>query len=55
MALGSFSRGISFISLDVPTLLRRRGPDVHTALGEVARLMEQQAVKPVHPVAVYPM
>ncbi|KAF7156259.1 hypothetical protein CNMCM5623_009652 [Aspergillus felis] len=55
VALESFSRGISFISLDVPTLLRRRGPDVHRALGEIARLIEQEAVKPVHPVAVFPM
>ncbi|KAK4865939.1 hypothetical protein LT330_009032 [Penicillium expansum] len=55
VALESFSRGISFTSLDVPTFLRRRGPDVHRALGEIARLIEQQVVKPVHPVAIYPM
>ena len=55
VALESFSRGISFISLDVPTLLRRSGPYVSRALGEIARLIEQQAAKPVHPVIVYPM
>ena len=55
VALESFSRGISFTSLDVPTLLRHRGPDVHRVLGEIARLVEQQALKPVHPVAVHPM
>ncbi|GFF90952.1 lovastatin nonaketide synthase [Aspergillus udagawae] len=55
MALKSFSRGISFISMDVPTLLQRRGPDVHRALREIASLVEQQLVKPVHPVTIYPM
>lgn len=55
MALESFSRGISFISMDVPTLLQRRGPDVHRALGEIAGLVEQQMLKPVQPVTVYPM
>jgi NADPH:quinone reductase-like Zn-dependent oxidoreductase len=55
VALQSFSRGISFVSLDVPTLLRRRGPHVHRALGVMARLVEQRAVQLVRPVAVYPM
>ncbi|KAH9895432.1 putative polyketide synthase [Xylariomycetidae sp. FL2044] len=55
VALESFSRGITFTSLDVPTLLRHRGPSVHRALGEIARLIEQKTLEPVHPVAVYPM
>lgn len=55
VALESFSRGISFISLDVPTLLRRSSPYLHHALGEIGRLIEDQVVKPVQPVAVYPM
>ena len=55
VALESFSRGISLTSLDVPMLLRRRGPDVHRVLGEVARLVEQRALKPVYPVSVRPM
>ncbi|KAJ5609196.1 type I iterative polyketide synthase [Penicillium herquei] len=55
MALQSFSRGISFISMDVPTLLQRRGPDVHRALGEIASLFQQELLKPVHPVTIYPM
>ncbi|KAL4865188.1 hypothetical protein BDV12DRAFT_200380 [Aspergillus spectabilis] len=55
VALEAFSRGISFVSLDLPTLLRRRRPYVHRALGEVVRLVEQQRVKPVDPVTVYPM
>ncbi|KAF5135193.1 Asperfuranone polyketide synthase afoG [Metarhizium anisopliae] len=54
VALESFSRGISLVSLDAPTLLRR-GPDVRRALGEMVRLIELQVLKPVHPVAVYPM
>ncbi|KAI1781283.1 putative polyketide synthase [Hypoxylon cercidicola] len=55
VALESFSRGISFTSLDVPTLLRHRGPNVHGALGEIARLFDQGTLKPVHPVTIYPM
>jgi acyl transferase domain-containing protein/NADPH:quinone reductase-like Zn-dependent oxidoreductase/ubiquinone/menaquinone biosynthesis C-methylase UbiE len=55
VALGAFSRGISLTSLDVPTLLRYRGSDVHRVLGEIAGLVEQQALKPVHPVAIHPM
>ncbi|KAL4765263.1 uncharacterized protein BDW70DRAFT_155749 [Aspergillus foveolatus] len=55
MALESFSHGISFVSMDIPTLLQRRGPDVHRTLGEIASLVEQQVVKPVYPVTVYPM
>ncbi|KAL4893539.1 putative polyketide synthase [Aspergillus ambiguus] len=55
VALESFSRGISFKSLDVPMLLRHRRPDVHRALGEITSLVEQQALKPVHPVSVYTM
>ena len=55
VALESFARGISFASLDVPTLLRRRGADVHRALGVMAGLMEKKVVRPVQPVTVYPM
>ncbi|KAL5342468.1 hypothetical protein BJX70DRAFT_394689 [Aspergillus crustosus] len=55
VALKAFSRGISFVSLDVPTLLSRRGPDVHRALKEVVRLIEQEKPKPVSPITVYPM
>lgn len=55
LALASFSRGISLTSLDVLTLLRRRGADVHRTLGEVVRLVEQQVLKPVHPVGVRAM
>ncbi|KAH2272374.1 hypothetical protein KXW39_007037 [Aspergillus fumigatus] len=49
VALECFSRGISLASLDVPTLLRRRGPDIHRILGEVTRLVDQRALKPVQP------
>ncbi|KAH3271265.1 hypothetical protein KXW55_001457 [Aspergillus fumigatus] len=45
VALECFSRGISLASLDVPTLLRRRGPDIHRILGEVTRLHVQDAFR----------
>ncbi|KAI0432409.1 putative polyketide synthase [Xylaria sp. FL1042] len=55
VALESFSRGISFTLFDAPTLLRHRGPNVRRALGEITRLFDRGALKPIHPVAVYPM
>ncbi|GAM82786.1 Beta-ketoacyl synthase [Dothideomycetidae sp. 11243] len=55
VAMESFSHGISLTTLDVPTLLNRRGSDVHRILGEVSRLIEQQTLKAAHPVTVYPM
>ena len=55
VALDSFSRGVSFVSLDFPTLLRRSGNRICRALGEIASLIEQKAVKPVQPVICYPM
>ncbi|KAF4965337.1 hypothetical protein FSARC_6852 [Fusarium sarcochroum] len=55
VALESFSRGVSFVTLDIPSLLRRRGPVVNRALSEVSRLIEQQDVKPVHPLTTYPL
>lgn len=55
IALEAFSRGISLTSLDVPTLLRHRGPYVHHVLSRIVRLVEQRALKPVQPVALYRM
>ncbi|KAI0377221.1 putative polyketide synthase [Hypomontagnella monticulosa] len=55
LAFNSFSRGISLTSLDILTLLHRRGPDVHRMLSEIARLVEKQVLKPVNPVTVYPI
>jgi acyl transferase domain-containing protein/NADPH:quinone reductase-like Zn-dependent oxidoreductase len=55
LALASFSRSISMTALDIPTLVQRRGADVHRVLAEVAKLIEQQALKPVQPVTVHPL
>jgi acyl transferase domain-containing protein/NADPH:quinone reductase-like Zn-dependent oxidoreductase len=55
VGLDAFSRGISLTSLDAPTLLRRRGPQVHAMLGEITRLIKQQALKPVSPITVHPV
>ena len=55
LEMGTFSRVASFTALDMMTLLRRRGPDTHRVLNEVARLVEKQILTPVHPVTTYPM
>ncbi|KAF2019472.1 putative polyketide synthase [Aaosphaeria arxii CBS 175.79] len=55
VALESFSRGVSFVTIDIPMLLRSRGPDVHRVLGEVSRLVNEEKLKPVQPVDVHSM
>ncbi|KAF5568208.1 acyl transferase acyl hydrolase lysophospholipase [Fusarium phyllophilum] len=55
VALEAFSRGISFVSLDIPSLLRHHRPVMHCVLGEISRLIKQQDVKPVHPITIYRM
>ncbi|KAF7155819.1 hypothetical protein CNMCM5623_008699 [Aspergillus felis] len=50
-----FARSITFSSVDLPSLLERRGADVHRCLGEVMRLVEAKAVAPVHPITAYSM
>ncbi|KAI2466200.1 polyketide synthase module [Annulohypoxylon bovei var. microspora] len=55
VALESFSRGTSFTTLDIPTLLHHRPIVVHRALGDIPRLFEKGALKAIHPITVYPM
>ncbi|CAI7652959.1 unnamed protein product [Penicillium glandicola] len=55
LEMATFSRAVSFTSLDMMTLLRHRGPEAHRVLSELARLAGQEIIKPVHPVTVYPM
>ena len=47
--MGAFSRVASYSSLD----MRRRGSDIHRILSEIARLVEEQILAPVHPVTAY--
>lgn len=51
--MGTFSRVVSYSSLDMMTLLRHRGNDVHRVLSEVVRLVQEQILTPVHPVTAY--
>ncbi|KAI0812922.1 KR-domain-containing protein [Xylaria sp. FL0064] len=53
--MGTFSRVSSYSSLDMMTLLRQRGKHTHGVLSEVARLVRERVLKPVHPVTVWPM
>ncbi|CAH0050712.1 unnamed protein product [Clonostachys solani] len=50
LEMGSFSRSVSFSSVDIPTLLEHRGAHVHRCLGEIMRLIESKAVKVVSPI-----
>uniref|UniRef100_A0A8H7KF45 Carrier domain-containing protein n=1 Tax=Bionectria ochroleuca TaxID=29856 RepID=A0A8H7KF45_BIOOC len=50
LEMGSFSRSVSFSSVDIPTLLEHRGPRVHRCLGEIMRLIKSKAVKVVSPI-----
>lgn len=55
LALAAFSRGISLTALDIPTLVQRRRADVHRALSEVAKLIQEQTLTPIYPVTTYPL
>ncbi|KAL4738027.1 hypothetical protein BDV11DRAFT_216252 [Aspergillus similis] len=55
LEMATFTRAVSFTSLDMMTLLRQRGDEAHRVLSELARLADQGIVKPVQPVSVYPM
>lgn len=55
LALASFSRGLSLTCLDLMALLSHRKFDVYHILGKILHLSEQQILKPVQPVAIYPM
>ncbi|KAL2862548.1 uncharacterized protein BJX67DRAFT_296391 [Aspergillus lucknowensis] len=48
-----FSRHISFSSFDLLTLAKHQKALVHSAMAEVGRLIEEGALKPVHPVTTY--
>lgn len=55
IALESFSRGISMVTLDVTAILARRGPHVAHVLGEMIDLINKQELKPIQPITIYPM
>ncbi|KAH8594177.1 hypothetical protein B0O99DRAFT_742091 [Bisporella sp. PMI_857] len=55
LEMATFTRAVSFTSLDMMTLLRQRGPEAHGVLSELARLAGQKIIKPIHQVTVYPM
>ncbi|KAF3028235.1 t1pks [Penicillium rubens] len=53
MHMRPFDRGISFATLDIPSLLEYRAMDVHRCLAELTRLIELKAVTPVHPITFH--
>ncbi|KAI1421079.1 hypothetical protein F5Y12DRAFT_790457 [Xylaria sp. FL1777] len=55
LEMETFSRHTSFSVVDLVQMLRHRGPRMNRTLREVARLFEQGAVAPVHPITAYPM
>lgn len=55
LEMAPFSRATSYAALDLLTLIHHRANDVYRILGEVSRLVQEQVVKPVHPVTAYPI
>ncbi|RMZ82271.1 hypothetical protein DV738_g1896, partial [Chaetothyriales sp. CBS 135597] len=55
LEMGTFSQVASYTSLDMMTLLRRRGLETNSVLKEIARLVSERILTPVHPVTTYPM
>ncbi|KAF3012580.1 t1pks [Neopestalotiopsis sp. 37M] len=53
LGMGTFSRVASYSSLDMMTLLRCRGNDIHRVLSDISRLMQEEVLKPVYPCTVY--
>ncbi|KAK7215670.1 hypothetical protein V2G26_003673 [Clonostachys chloroleuca] len=50
LEMDSFSRSVSFSSVDIRTLLEHRGAHVYHCLGEIMRLIKSKAVKAVSPI-----
>ncbi|KAI9661826.1 MAG: Type I Iterative PKS [Bathelium mastoideum] len=50
-----FYRQLSFSSVNLLSMMRHRGEDIHRALTEIARLVKSKAVGPVWPVTTYPI
>ncbi|EJP66156.1 polyketide synthase, putative [Beauveria bassiana ARSEF 2860] len=55
LEMGTFTRAVSFTSLDIMAWLRQRGCDTHRVLTELGRLAEQKIIRPVQSINVYPM
>ncbi|KAH7412216.1 polyketide synthase module [Phaeosphaeria sp. MPI-PUGE-AT-0046c] len=55
IALESFSRGISMVTLDITTILSRRGPHVAHMLGEMIGLINTRALRPIQPITLHSM
>ncbi|KAK7977184.1 hypothetical protein PG988_004674 [Apiospora saccharicola] len=53
--MGTFARAASYTSIDIMTLLRHRGANVHRILTEVARLLREGILAPARPVTAYPI
>ncbi|KAI1134071.1 putative FSP1 [Hypoxylon sp. FL0543] len=55
LEMSPFCRTVSFSSIDLLQLARHKGHDVHRVLAEVANLVENKVLTPVHPISVYPI
>lgn len=53
--MGAFTRVTSYSSLDMMMLMRHRPHEIQRVLTEISRLVQEKALKPVHPVTVFPM
>jgi acyl transferase domain-containing protein/NADPH:quinone reductase-like Zn-dependent oxidoreductase/NAD(P)-dependent dehydrogenase (short-subunit alcohol dehydrogenase family)/2-polyprenyl-3-methyl-5-hydroxy-6-metoxy-1,4-benzoquinol methylase len=55
LEMGTFARSASYTSLDMMTLLRQRGKEIHRVLSVIARLVQKREIGPVFPVTSYSM
>ncbi|KAF2108586.1 hypothetical protein BDV96DRAFT_504431 [Lophiotrema nucula] len=55
LEMGTFSRGASFTSLDMMAILREQGDEAQHVLSEIARLTTQGIIRPIRPVAIFPI
>jgi len=55
LEMSPFSRNTSFSAIDLLATTRHQGRDVHRVLAEIAKLVEDKILTPVHPITAYPI
>lgn len=55
LEMGTFTRQVSFSSIDLLLLGKHRGHDINRVLKDIIRLFNEKVINPVQPVTVYPI